>query len=216
MKNSGFTLIELMIVVIIAAILAAVGVPAYQEYVQRSKMAEGYVSLSAIQRAQIAHFTQYNLFAPWGANTEPAGCGCITLGGSKHDLTPGGNRSINPFPNQNKNYFILESRASGWDKDNNGFIVIDNDGVPSADPQSVDMNYEYGFKVSDTHAVIGDCRSGYTATNLGIVQAPNTQYVVTVAGANFKNDPTKCTFLLQLIQATGTKPTVRPIITVLE
>ncbi|WP_421303868.1 pilin [Aeromonas veronii] len=39
-KQSGFTLIELMIVVAIVAILAAVALPAYQSYTQRAKFTE--------------------------------------------------------------------------------------------------------------------------------------------------------------------------------
>ena len=48
-QQSGFTLIELMIVVAIIGILAAVALPAYQDYTIRSKVSEGILAASAIK-----------------------------------------------------------------------------------------------------------------------------------------------------------------------
>jgi len=48
-KQQGFTLIELMIVVAIIGILAAVALPAYQDYTVRAKVSEGMVIASGLK-----------------------------------------------------------------------------------------------------------------------------------------------------------------------
>jgi type IV pilus assembly protein PilA len=48
-QQSGFTLIELMIVVAIIGILAAVALPAYQDYTVRAKVSEGAIAASSLK-----------------------------------------------------------------------------------------------------------------------------------------------------------------------
>ena len=49
-KQTGFTLIELMIVVAIVAILAAIALPAYQKYTARSKFTEVITATSGVKQ----------------------------------------------------------------------------------------------------------------------------------------------------------------------
>lgn len=66
MKNmqKGFTLIELMIVVAIIAILAAIALPAYQDYLIRSQVSEGSVLADGAKTAVGEFYSNTGRFPP--------------------------------------------------------------------------------------------------------------------------------------------------------
>ena len=85
MVHKGFTLIELMIVVAIIGILAAIAIPAYQDYTIRAQVTEGINLADAVKVAVADFYTQKGAFPAAGITTAaPTGLGFLATSTGKY------------------------------------------------------------------------------------------------------------------------------------
>ncbi len=78
-KNSGFSLVELMIVIVIIGVLAAVAVPIYNNNVMKAKMSEADAALGSIR-------TQLRVYYGENGNYPAPGTGVAVVGAGWNDI----------------------------------------------------------------------------------------------------------------------------------
>ncbi len=74
-QREGFTLIELMIVVAIIGILAAIAIPNFIRFQLRSRAGEGKINLAAIRTAEEAYLAEFGRYVPFGSVPNLVGVG---------------------------------------------------------------------------------------------------------------------------------------------
>ncbi len=80
----GFTLIELMIVVAIIGILAAVAIPAFMDYMKKSKKTEASLQLNKIAKNSKAYFITTAGYVPDNGAILPGAEGAACSGPNRH------------------------------------------------------------------------------------------------------------------------------------
>jgi len=126
-KASGFTLIELMIVVVVVGILASIAIPGYQGMMERSRRSDAVTALLNVQMAQEkfrANCTQYA--------EDFGGGGCGTLELDMSTTSPEGHYSLDiDAGNTDAASFLVEAApvAGGAQaNDDCGTFAIDQTG----------------------------------------------------------------------------------------
>src|SRR5262245_16430218 len=67
-KSSGFTLVEVLIVVALIGVLATVAVPGFLAYQARSRRSEAYVNLQAVAHSQLSYYAVKGYFHGTGVS----------------------------------------------------------------------------------------------------------------------------------------------------
>jgi prepilin-type N-terminal cleavage/methylation domain-containing protein len=114
MNKKGFTLVELMIVVAIVAVLAAIAIPMYSKYIRKSRTSEAVSNLGAIALYEETYYSENDQYIIAGANPSGNPPSAADTGGRKlfnSSLDTGWTSLGNVIPNNTPLYFQYQILA---------------------------------------------------------------------------------------------------------
>lgn len=81
LRHKGFTLVEIMVVIAILAILAAIAIPVYSNYVKDAKFSQAKSNLVLLSTLMERYYQNHNVYYPTTANLQPYTAALPTLRG---------------------------------------------------------------------------------------------------------------------------------------
>lgn len=186
-RKSGFTLIELIVVLLITVVLAAVATVQYGKLKRRAKKAEAYQNLGGMIRAQAAYFLYHDQFTSLGFNPLVNG-----NTGRRFQNEVGWNNGGGLVAPTTQLYYYYMASAGKFDS--SGTAIIST--APSFALENGVGRYFQNTVNTDLYS--RDCYvNGPNLSSLGIESSPGRAYDWVVVGAKTRLDPydSGCNFI---------------------
>lgn len=191
--NRGFTLPELMTVVVIISVLTATALPNYQQYIIQSKLSEAYTIIGGIQKNESTFFYENKEFYDLDGNPQNLNQPMTVISDARWA------RIGYPAPIGSSTYFVYKARAGKVDSSGtelttstltgNSFATLSNASLANA-------SYTGPGVTCNANSVRG--------TNLGAVLQNSYDWLAITAVGDLKNNrDTVCTVAALLIDVPG-------------
>ncbi len=196
-QKRGFTLVELMLIIVIIGVLAMLALPNYRTYTNRSKMAEAYRIMNTIVKSELTYFYENKEFFDLSPNPS-------TLNGPML-ITSSANWSIIGYPAIVGSYVNFNYRARAGKTDGTGTelttsTVNGNSFIVRTNNQILESSY--------TSPSAATCNSGLaTPASLGVLSQNNYDWVVVTAVGDLKgNMNSSCTGIALVVDVASENP----------
>lgn len=133
--SSGFTLIELMIVVVIMGILAAIGYPSYTRYVVESRRSDAQIALTQLAAQEEKFFSQCNTYVATDYTTGTV-MACAGLGTTYPTTSPNGYYNLTVAAGTSTiatSFIATATPVAGTSQATDGAFTISNTGLKQWD-----------------------------------------------------------------------------------